>query len=150
MKKLIILLSFLVFSNIYAGDTLSFEASLNAGVSSGSGPGIALNIVDRVRIKLDGTYLHNGDSLYLFVGGSLAYYFSDIDNKSSNFYFSIGYMNLLKEYKFKIRFLTIAGGWKKFITENLFYELELGIGAFQDSDTLFFSVMPGVALGYRF
>jgi len=150
MKKLIILLSFLVFSNIYAGDALSFEASLNAGVSSGSGPGVALNIVDRVRIKLDGTYLHNGDRWYLFVGGSLAYYFSDLDNKSSNFYFSIGYMNLLRDYKLKTRFLTIVGGWKKFITDNLFYELELGIGVFSEVDTSFISPMPGVALGYRF
>ena len=157
MKKIILILIFMSAS-LFAqkGD---IEASINFGTMSGSGFGIAYNLTDTARVKLDGFFVTvmDSDDDYQFytLGASINLDLVQLKDGISSIYFLSSFSAILinndSKYESPVKVFAVGAGIKSFIGKKLFVEVELGYGYYMYDENDFMSMLAGnFNLGYRF
>ncbi len=157
MKKTVLILIFMSAS-LFAqkGD---IEASINFGTMSGSGFGIAYNLTDTARVKLDGFFVTvmDSDDDYQFytLGASINLDLVQLKDGISSIYFLSSFSAILinndSKYESPVKVFAVGAGIKSFIGKKLFVEVELGYGYYMYDENDFMSMLAGnFNLGYRF
>jgi len=132
-------------------DFFSLDFSLSLGTVSGSGVGLAINILERFRIKVASFILF--DTRKVGLSSSFAFY----KFNTSSLYISGGVnLDINEIYDTVITTKVISGilGWRKYFINNIFMDFEVGVGkremSFEDYSKNDFVFTNGVSLGYKF
>jgi len=154
MKIIILIIMILISTSVFAekGKT---SVSINMGVSSGTGFGLAYSFTDSVRVKVAGLYyagiFADDYTDFSVIGGGVSLDFKKLNDKKSSVYLFLGFntLNMKDDYLY---LLSSGLGLKKYVDDNMFWEMELGYaiyGEFGHSSNFTF---PAASLnfGYEF